>query len=457
MVLLANYLDTTGSRKTGIFSGPIGSSPTQWTKLGPANEAALGLPITTTFFDSRYVVNGRYAGAYTSTQTIGAVYATEPNRLLFRLDALSPVLNGTYSPNQLAIPRSNARGDTVTMLSYIAAGSGALRTGLLYSSRDGSQAQLLTGDILGISGFAGADRFNILADGRAVYVEKSLNVRIGVPGSTTIVPLQTNTLPNGSPSSDVRYLGNNEVIRVSPDGRYLGLGGRYTPTGSTTRNFLAAGTPTGLTPIAVAGRQAPGLAAGVNLLSFHSTGSIGRSSGPEMLLSSGGHVAFYASVSGSDGVSPGGWAIFCGALTSPTAIVRSGDTVPWKTTGWRFGSLDVLALNSSGVALIRALWNNADTSEVGVVAFVPGLGLQPLLASGMGFDVETPGLQKVIATVAVETQGYESGALSDDGRVLLALTFTDGTSALVETTIPAPFSAATLLAAGCFAALRRRR
>jgi len=180
---------------------------------------------------------------------------------------------------------------------------------------------------------------------------------------------------------------------------------QLTGAGVTTENNVGiwAEKAGGLTLMARAGGQAPGMPAGVNYDSFPAT---------PVLINEGGAIAFRGFLTGA-GVTPANdvaiWVDRSGALS---LVAREGDAVP-GVSGANFSFIGDHALNASGRVAFAGLMSGVPAASNSAI-FSEGVGT---LAVAARKGNAAPG-----AAVGVNFNGFGSPLLNDDGHVAFSAT-----------------------------------
>lgn len=158
----------------------------------------------------------------------------------------------------------------------------------------------------------------------------------------------------------------------------------------------------------------------------------------------------------------GMWAGTAGTLQ---LIAREGDAAP-GTGGAVLGNWlgTTFSSNNAGQIVFTSPLLGGDvvgtTNNSVLYGYTPGYGLTMITRKGDSFEV-SPTVFKTISQFTVQSGDNSDGAsqgLNENGQIVIQLSFTDGSAALVTSVVPTPGSLA-VAAAGCMllGARRRRR
>jgi hypothetical protein len=315
-----------------------------------------------------------------------------------------------------------------------------------------------------------------LVDPTDSAVSRGQGLWLGTPETPQLVARTGQPAPGvaGGTLRDVRPATVNRAGAVA----FTASVGDYTaPDHSIDDRLLYSGTPGNLQPLARTGQPAPGTPAGTVFLGENAFGHA-RGAFSQPFIGGGGHVAFHGlvgPVSGGEDLdrNDGLW------LASPGGdvrlIAREGDPAPGAPTGARFyndnSETDFYiptftdpAVNAAGQVVFGGSYAASPDGPFtgGVWASDAGGNVQLLFRTGQLIDVGD-GLSHELAgwtiryagSAAEEGQAY---AFNDAGQFAFTATFTDGTSAVLVTTVPEPAGVAICLTTvGALMTIRPRR
>jgi hypothetical protein len=273
-------------------------------------------------------------------------------------------------------------------------------------------------------------------------------------GSRTPV-LRVNDPAPGMPSGTVFSGGIRSVIPINDQGQVLVKGVyRNAPgPGPSAGGGLWVGSPGNMTLAARGGQQAPGLPAGQTLRGIFA-GSV---------LGEGGHVAFIDEIQDSipNEADRALWLRNPSGQTS--LIVRLFDHAPGEPANVMFRQVPSPLVNSSGaLVLLAELGIYGSTINLGKAIFaqLPGGPLEKVVKTGDTITI-APGDVRTVSFLDLWQPGGDPDraerAFTDSGILAFRASFTNGTSAIMTTVIPAPGAIPCLAMFGVPALRRPRR
>jgi hypothetical protein len=179
-------------------------------------------------------------------------------------------------------------------------------------------------------------------------------------------------------------------------------------------------------------------------------------------LGGSGHVAFDAGLAGADVTSDTDTAVFTGLPGSIRRLARESDPLPGAADGAQFSFFDSSTINSRGQVAFLAYLKGAGVNfenDTALLAADAGGDLFTIARTGTPLDL---GNGDVRIPDSLYYWGYSGGqdglgsGLSDNGQVVFAADFLDGSSGVFTTTVPEP-SAGFAVAIFSLAAIQRRR
>lgn len=224
-----------------------------------------------------------------------------------------------------------------------------------------------------------------------------------------------------------------------------------------TEQAVIAGSATSMTPIARTGVRGPGMSPGETWGSTINTTHFWYP-----VLTGSGNAVFWGQIAGSERRGDGG--IWTGDSDGLTMVVRSGSTAPGLPDGVSVlgPSRQYFAANGLGdIVLLAGLTGTGIDSSNSEMLFYWNhtTGLEPLIQQGDLFEVAPGDLRAIARFEMIGSAGGEDGAavcLNNRREFVWRMVFTDGSTGVFQTVVPAP-QGATVLLLGMGAALRRPR
>lgn len=217
----------------------------------------------------------------------------------------------------------------------------------------------------------------------------------------------------------------------------------------TNNEGIWLGNAQDLTLIARTGDQVPGEPSGTTWGRL----VIGQRA-ERLALGNGDNIAFAANVIDPQGDERDG--LWAGTPGNIGAIAEAGQQAPGLPTGIEFASFNEIEINARGQMAFGASLDGVDFGSSNSLWAADTNGLLELVVQeGAPFEV-APGDIREVLSVSTSILGREATILGDGGQLAFFLRFTDGTSGIFHTVIPAPGTLGVLALAG-LGVMRRRR
>jgi hypothetical protein len=320
--------------------------------------------------------------------------------------------------------------------------SGVTAGQLMFDRIDGAGNIVFAGTISGSQGVLGAGVLSAGPAGTRLVAGPGVAIP-SIPGATYTHA----RFPTVNQSGTIAF--NADFTRSSPSSSSSGL---FTMTGNTS------------TLVAEIGQNIPGMAPTITMASIEPAA-----------LSKGGRVYFRGSVQNAAVAPPSITRniIFASDQAGLHRAFGVGDSVAGGATGSILAGLDTtsddaFAINNLGQAVFTGFLNQNGTFPRAILSYLPGEGLRAIATIGGSLTVG-PGDVRTISSLLMHSS-LTSGALvglsgddgmgsplNDSGQLVFRASFTDGSSGLFTTTIPAPGASTVVLAAAGIGCLRRER
>jgi PEP-CTERM motif len=271
----------------------------------------------------------------------------------------------------------------------------------------------------------------------------------GGVGSMQLIARGGNQPPDAPAGLGYLHLDNlpgiNDSGQVAYASRWTtGVGG----VDSTNDVVLYAGPMASPSVIAREGDQAPGTAPGTTYSTFFpGSGSL------QPTPNDAGGIFFGATLAGAGVSSANDIAFFAGPWNAPQLILREGDPAPDTAPGITFtthfsGTFDGsgypgVTFNDLGQAATLLILAGGVTSanDGALYLFDPVLGPIKIAREGDQFDIGGGVMRTIADGGIVFSAGYNDdfvNGLSNTGKLVFGLKFTNGTSGIFTTTVPIP-------------------